>query len=160
MSERFRLDRPFAKAIWIGIVVQLAGRIIDGRWHATHDEFEGAAQQLEAHWLVWIGVLVTLAAAGSAMRRLAGKERNAGYLLVFWGAFLYVGVAVWHFLEHVAHNDPALPHILLVVTTVMMIAGAALVLLLPTGERTSRARPPALSDAGKEPRSAKASPID
>lgn len=141
VSERLRLGRPFARAIWIGIAVQLAGRIVDGRWHATHDEFEGAAQQLEAHWLVWIGVLVTLIAAGSAMRRLAAEERNAGYPLVFWGAVLYVGVAAWHFLEHVAHNDPALPHILLVVTTVMMIAGALLVLLLPKGGHGTGGRP-------------------
>jgi hypothetical protein len=131
MSRRLHLDSPFVRAIWIGIAVQVAGRALDGWWHVTHDEFEGGIEQLQAHWLAWIGVLITLAAAGVAMRRLEATERGIGYPLVFSGALLYVAVAIWHFLEHVAHNDPALPHVLLVVTTAMMIVGAALVLLLP-----------------------------
>ncbi|HZA76931.1 MAG TPA: hypothetical protein VE623_11140, partial [Acidimicrobiales bacterium] len=65
-------------------------------WHATHDEFETGADQLQAHWLVWLGALVILAAA----MRGTLQRPTAGYRIVVAGALGYLAVAVWHFYEH------------------------------------------------------------
>ncbi|MGH2986533.1 MAG: hypothetical protein ACRDLO_07600 [Solirubrobacterales bacterium] len=110
--------------MWIGVVVQIGGRILDGIWHSSHDEFEGASQQLEAHWLLWLGIAITLAAAAVALIRLTASQRDAGYAVILAGGTLYVPVAIWHFVEHANHNDPELAHYLLAVGQVVIIAGA------------------------------------
>jgi hypothetical protein len=48
---------------WTGIALQAAGQVVDLRWHATHPGFERAADQLRAHWLIWLGVLVAIGKA-------------------------------------------------------------------------------------------------
>ena len=113
---------PLLAAVWIGVGVQIGGQILDGIWHSNHDEFEGASQQLEAHWLLWLGIAITLVAA--AVIRLAESERNAGYAVILAGGTLYVPVAIWHFVEHANHNDPELAHYLLAVGQGVILAGA------------------------------------
>jgi hypothetical protein len=120
--------RPYLLAAWIGIAVQIGGRILDARWHATHDEFEAASQQLEAHWLLWLGVLVTLVAAGLALARLTAEERP-GFSLLFGFTAIYVAISVWHFIEHANHNDPTLPHVLLAIGAIGMLVGVVLATL-------------------------------
>ncbi len=115
---------PLLTAVWIGVVVQIGGRILDGIWHANHDEFEAASQQLEAHWLLWLGVAITLVAAALALVRLPQSERNGGYSVILAGGALYVPVAIWHFVEHANHSDPELAHYLLAVGQVLILAGA------------------------------------
>jgi hypothetical protein len=134
------------RALWIAVVVQLAGRLLDLRWHLTHDEFEGTSQQLEAHWLVWIGVLATVAVAGWAVlrpERLAGYH---GYLLTVVAGLLYVSVAVWHFIAHANGEDPELAHLLLGVAGVGMVTGAVLAAVLV--RRTRRASVDAVPTEG------------
>ena len=117
-------------------VVQIAGRALDGRWHAQHDEFEGASQQLEAHWLLWLGVIATLAVCVLALRRLERDDRGRlGYRVTLLSGLLYTPVAVWHFIEHANHNDPAIPHVLLAAGQLGMIVGIVLVFLLSRQRR-------------------------
>jgi len=104
----------------IGTAVFIAGRIVDAVWHATHEEFETAADQLQAHTVVWVGTLVLLAAGAAARAR---GTRNTGYTVVLVGAISYLGVAAWHFWEHSQLRDPDLPHLLLVVTNIILFAG-------------------------------------
>jgi hypothetical protein len=41
--------RRLLTELWAGIVVSIAGRLLDLRWHATHDEFETEVlEQLQA----------------------------------------------------------------------------------------------------------------
>jgi hypothetical protein len=118
------------RALWIAVAVQLAGRLLDLRWHLTHDEFEGTSQQLEAHWLLWLGVLATVAVAAWVVlmpERLAGYH---GYLLTLAAAALYVPVAVWHFVAHANSEDPELAHVLVGIGGVGMVIGAVLATLL------------------------------
>jgi hypothetical protein len=124
------------RLLWAAIAAQLLGRALDLRWHLSNDEFEGVSQQFEAHWLLWLGVLATLAVAIAAARRrdLAPLERS-GYVALIAAGAAYVAVAVWHFVEHANHNDPELAHVLLGVTQLAMIAGA---LLATYGARSSR----------------------
>jgi low temperature requirement protein LtrA len=122
--------RRYLQRIWIGIAIQIVGRIRDGIWHAQNSEFGATAQQIEAHWILWIGIVVTLVAAGLAFLRLSPAERNVGYVTILAGGALYVPVAIWHFIEHANYNDPELAHYLLGVGQLAMIAGAAMALVL------------------------------
>jgi hypothetical protein len=119
-----REARQLLAALWAGVAVQIAGRVLDGIWHANHDEFEGASQQLEAHWLLWLGILLTLVVAVIAVARLPAAERNGGYSIVLVGGGLYVPVSVWHFIEHANLNDPEVAHYLLALGQGTMLAGA------------------------------------
>lgn len=108
--------------LWGAVAVQLAGRVLDARWHAAHDEFEGASEQLAAHWLAWLGVLATLAVAWTLARARPTRD-NRGYLLTAIGAGAYVPVAVWHFIEHAGGSDPAVAHVLIGLTQATMFVG-------------------------------------
>jgi hypothetical protein len=114
------------KALWIAVAVQILGRLLDLRWHLDNDEFEGTAQQLEAHWLLWLGVLATLAIALAALR----TELDGRGLRALIGITLaYIAVAIWHFVEHANHADPELAHYLLGLTQLGMIGAAIWVTL-------------------------------
>ena len=118
------------RALWIAVAVQLAGQLVDLRWHLTHDEFEGTSQQLEAHWLIWLGVLATVAVAAWAA---LGHERltgHPGYVLTLAAGLLYVPVSVWHFIAHANGDDPGLAHVLIGIGKVGMVVGAVLATVL------------------------------
>ena len=110
------------RLLLIGLVVLLLGRLIDLWWHSTHPEFETAGDQIRAHAVVWSGAVLMLVASA---RAVASGLRDVGYLAVLIGSVGYAAVAVWHFYEHSQQRDPDLPHVLLLVTNVIMIAGAA-----------------------------------
>jgi hypothetical protein len=131
--------KRFLAALWVGVAVQVGGRILDGIWHANHDEFEGASQQLEAHWLLWLGVLLTLAVAALAVIRLPASERTAGYSLVLAGGALYVPVSVWHFIEHANLNDPEVAHYFLALGQIAILVGAVVAAILSLRRRVSAA---------------------
>jgi hypothetical protein len=62
-------------ALLIGFGAQIAGRLIDLQWHLTHEEFEGAVEQLQAHWLIW---LTTVFVIGVAAIGCAPTSRASG----------------------------------------------------------------------------------
>jgi cytochrome bd-type quinol oxidase subunit 2 len=121
-----------------GLVVFVAGRLVDAAWHATHDEFETAADQLQAHAVVWLGTLLLMAAAAIAISR---RTTNRGYAVVLAGTLGYAVVAAWHFWEHSQHRDPDLPHVLLLVTNLIIFLGIGWVWIAPRlGQRAEAAR--------------------
>ena len=124
MAQRIR-ERPL-EALWIAVAVMLLGRLLDLRWHLTHDEFEGTSQQFEAHWLVWLGVLAVLAVSAVGVRAGIG---GLGFRLALASSVGYVPVSVWHFIEHANGADPELAHVLLAITNLGMVIGAAIVTL-------------------------------
>jgi hypothetical protein len=71
----------YGKVLLAGIAVQLIGRAIDGRWHATHEELETAGDQLQAHAVLWVGVLTTLVVSAIATREVSGRLQR-GYWAV------------------------------------------------------------------------------
>ena len=118
---------PLLRWLWVAIAVQLAGRLVDLRWHLANDEFEGTAQQFEAHWLLWIGVLATLVVAVLIWRSPLRDVSRGGALGIVSGTVAYVGVSVWHFVEHANGADPEVAHLLLGITqTVVLIAAIVL----------------------------------
>jgi hypothetical protein len=118
--------RRSTRLLWIGVSVFVAGRIIDLLWHATHPEFETATDQLRAHAVVWLGALLMIAAAARGIGIVTGRS---GYVLVLAAGLGYGGVALWHFYEHLQLRDPELPHLLLLVTNILMFIGAGWVWL-------------------------------
>lgn len=123
-------------ALWIGFAMSVAGVLLDLRWHRLHDEFEGPAQQLQAHWLAWLGAAVLFAAAGVAMSR-GGSAANIGTTVVLAGASVYAVASAWHFYEHAEGRDPEMLHLVLTVAQVAMLAGvvAAAMLARTAGHR-------------------------
>jgi hypothetical protein len=109
------------RLLWWSAGVFVVGGVVDLIWHATHPEFETAADQLQAHSVVWLGALLMSVAAA---RAFSSGHRNGGYLLVLSSGLAYGAVAVWHFNEHSQHRDPDLPHLLLLVTNIALFLGA------------------------------------
>lgn len=115
-----------------GGVLITAGRALDLRWHAVHDEFETGADQLGAHWLAWVGALVLLAAAVVGVRK--ALYRSPGFAVLLASTLAYAGVAAWHFWLHSQLRDPDLPHVLLAVSQAGLYIGVSLIvagLVLP-----------------------------
>lgn len=98
----------------VGAGALTVGRGADLWWHATHDEFETGADQLQAHWLPWLGALIMFATALVAIRQ--PSLRSPGFAVVLGSASLYAALAVWHFWLHQQLRDPDLPHVLLAVS--------------------------------------------
>jgi hypothetical protein len=124
-----------------GLLVFLAGTARDLQWHATHDtqsEFETASKQIEVHWLLWLGALIVIAAAGMAMRRLELTQKTRGYLVAFAAGIAYALISVWHFIEHANGADPEVAHIFLYVSAGLMLAGVVRALAVTA---LSRQRP-------------------
>lgn len=78
-------------------------------WHASHDEFETTSDQLQAHWLIWLGVLFALVIAFVAVRYLRESPARPGYVTVLAGGVAYVVTAGWHFYEHSRGRQPRVP---------------------------------------------------
>lgn len=132
-------DRGLFLRLLLGTaVLQIAGRALDGWWHSRHDEFEGAAQQLEAHWLIWLGVAATVVVCAIALRRFGSRDPAArGYQLTLLSAIAYTVVATWHFIEHANHRDPEIAHVFLAIFQLAMFVGIAWALLAVRRGRTA-----------------------
>jgi hypothetical protein len=118
-----------------GVAAFIAGRLLDARWHAGHDEFETGADQIQAHWLVWLGTLLTLAAAIQGV----GERPSPGYSIALAGALGYGVVAAWHFYEHTERREVDVTHLLLVVTNLVILTGAVCVAIEAWRGMTRRA---------------------
>jgi hypothetical protein len=108
-------------AVLVGALVMTAGRAIDLHWHATHAEFETGADQIQAHWLAWLGAFLLL--APSSIGVTSRRHRSPGFLILFGSAWLYAAVAVWHFWLHQRFQDPDLPHALLALSQLGLYIG-------------------------------------
>jgi hypothetical protein len=93
-------NRPSLQLLWGAFAVQVTGRLLDFWWHATHDEFETGGDQLQAHWLVWIGTLLVLLVGVNSLRRGVRGPQRTGYVTVVVANGPYVPMAVAHFIQH------------------------------------------------------------
>jgi hypothetical protein len=100
---------------------------MDLRWHQTHSGFETGRDQLQAHWLVWLGTLLVIGVTLMAMRlKPAGLEHRA-YQITLWANALYVVVAVIHFFQHLDHQEVDWAHAGLAVTNIAAAVGVVMV---------------------------------
>jgi hypothetical protein len=121
--SRYVREKPLT-ALWIAVGVVIVGRLVDLQWHLPHDNFGGAADQVQAHLVVWIGVLMLLGVSAIAVRQGAA---GLGYRLSLGGAAFYVPVAIWHFVEHANRSDFELPHILIALAYIATLIGVVAV---------------------------------
>ncbi len=130
-------DKLF-RLVLIGFVAQIAGRLVDLQWHLTHDEFEGAAEQFRAHWLIWLATLFVLALAAVAVRTVPGGSERQGYLVVLIANLAYAVVAVAHFFQHLDHREVDWAHLLLAITGIAGAIGVLWVVAARWGSRRGR----------------------
>jgi hypothetical protein len=115
---------------WTGIVMLLAGQVVDLRWHAANGRrFERAADQVGAHWLIWLGVAVLLVVAVVGARRIPSRW-YVGFRLLLLAVVCHALIDGWHFWEHYHLRDPVVAHLLLAILKAAMLAGV--VTTIPT----------------------------
>jgi hypothetical protein len=129
MASRRPTGRLLVSA-WTGILMLMAGQVVDLRWHAANGRgFERASDQVGAHWLIWLGVLVLLIVAVVGARRVPSRW-YLGFRLLLLAVACHVLVDGWHFWEHYNLRDPVVPHVLLAILKGVMLA--AVVSAMPT----------------------------
>ncbi|MDQ3985895.1 MAG: hypothetical protein M3280_05295 [Actinomycetota bacterium] len=106
-----------------GFGAQVAGRLVDLQWHLSHEEFEGAAEQFQAHWLIWLSTLFVLGVAALAVRDVTPPGQRRGYLIVLVANLAYAIVAIAHFFQHLDHREVDWAHLLLAVTSIAAAIG-------------------------------------
>jgi hypothetical protein len=116
-------DRSSVQLLWMAFGVQVAGRLLDFWWHATHDEFETGSDQIRAHWLVWIGTILVLIVGVRALRSGVAGSQRTGYLTVVVANGLYVPIAVAHFIQHLDYQEVDWAHAGLGITNVVAALG-------------------------------------
>ncbi len=130
-----RVVRVF-RSLLAAFALQIAGRLLDLRWHATHEEFEGGVEQLQAHWLIWLATLFMTAAAIVGIRITTVPSQRRGYALVLIANLAYAVVAVIHFFQHLNELEVDWAHVLLVVTNVAAVLGIIWVIAARVRART------------------------
>ncbi|MDQ3954789.1 MAG: hypothetical protein M3285_04485 [Actinomycetota bacterium] len=125
------------RLLLIAFALQIAGRLVDLRWHATHEEFEGGIEQLQAHWLIWFATLLVIAAAVVGLRVSPTPSHRQGYALTLIANLAYVAVAVVHFFQHLNHLEVDWTHVLLVLTNVLGLVGIIWLVAIRARTRTT-----------------------
>jgi hypothetical protein len=138
MSQPAEASPKLFPALLIGFGGQVAGRLVDLQWHLTHEEFEGASEQLQAHWLIWLATLFVLAVAAVGLRDVREPGQRAGYLIVLIGNLAYAVVAVIHFFQHLDHLEVDWAHLLLAITSVVAAVGVLWIVVARFGSRRGR----------------------
>jgi hypothetical protein len=123
-------DDPKAKRVllglWISLGIQLLGQIVDVKWHAAHgSHFRSASEQVQAHWVTWLGIAVMLAVSAAAVR--SGRpQASRGFLVALVGSGFLALAQAWNFWEH-AHGRPAeLAHVIMVVSRLAILVATGL----------------------------------
>ncbi len=131
-----RSDNPVSlQLLWGAFAVQVAGRLLDFWWHATHDEFETGGDQLQAHWLVWIGTILVLIVGVRALQGDVVGPQRLGYLTVVAANGLYVPIAVAHFIQHLDRQEVDWAHMGLGITNLVAALGVLYVTFIVLRER-------------------------
>jgi hypothetical protein len=123
MASQARGRPGLFSALVIGFGAQIAGRLVDLRWHLTHDEFEGGVEQLQAHWLIWLATLFVIGVAGVALGHADHQSERRGYLIVLVSNVAYAVVAVIHFFQHLNQLEVDWAHLLLAIIGVASVIG-------------------------------------
>lgn len=127
-------DKLFLTLI-AGFGGQIAGRLVDLQWHVTHEEFEGAAEQVQAHWLIWLATAAVVAVGVLGVRDVQERGQRRGYLIVLIGNLAYAVVSVVHFLQHLNQLEVDWAHLLLAITSVVATVGVLWVVVARFGSR-------------------------
>lgn len=125
-------------ALLVGFGAQIAGRLVDLRWHLTHEEFEGAVEQLQAHWLIWLTTAFVIGVAVVGVRDVDDPGQRRGYLIVLVANLAYGVMAVIHFFQHLNRLEVDWAHLLLAITSIAAAVGVLWVVAARFASRRSR----------------------
>ena len=116
--------RRWLWTVWAGVALGLVGQMVDLAWHARHGAFRTASDVLEAHWLTWLAVALTIAAALSGAR--SGHERSkVGFAYIVAASVVNALAHMWNAWEHVnGSEEPILPHVLLALSGAGVLVAA------------------------------------
>lgn len=134
---RGQADSRLFRALLIGFGGQVAGRLVDLQWHLTHEEFEGAVEQVQAHWLIWLATVFVIGVSAVALRTIQEPRQRWGYVLVLSANLAYGAVAIAHFFQHLNRTEVDWAHLLLVITGIAAAVGVLWVLLARLRSRRS-----------------------
>jgi hypothetical protein len=131
-------NKKIFTALWAAFVAQVAGRLLDFQWHRTHSEFETGRDQIQAHWLLWMGTVLVLVVAAGGLRSAPPRAERRGYLTVVTANVLFGAVSVIHYIQHLNRQEVDWAHISLGVTNIGSVVG---VLMVTAAYLHSRNRP-------------------
>jgi hypothetical protein len=117
-------SRRLLLGLWIGVAIQLVGQIVDVGWHAAHgSHFRRASEQVQAHWVIWLGIAVMLVVSAAAVR--GGHARaSRGFLLALLASGLLAVAQAWNFWEHARGRSSAPAHVIMMVTRVGVVVAS------------------------------------
>ena len=125
------------RLLLIGFFAQIAGQLVDLQWHATHDEFEGGMEQLQAHWLIWLATLFVTVVAVLGWRQVSDEYQRRGYATFLIANLIYAVVAVIHFFQHLDRLEVDWTHISLAITKVVSVVGVLWVIAARVRRRST-----------------------
>jgi hypothetical protein len=138
MAIQADASRKVFTALLIGFGAQIAGRLVDLRWHLTHDEFEGGIEQFQAHWLIWLATLFILGVAVRSLRHAERQGERRGYQIVLVANLAYAVVGVIHFFQHLDRLEVDWAHLLLAITGIAGAVGVLWVIAVRFKSRRQR----------------------
>lgn len=109
MSDPRRTGR---RTMWAGFGLAVLGVVVDARWHeANPDALEAGWALLEAHGVLYAGMLVILAGAVLAARDATGRWSPTGaYGFALAGALAQVVGRGWDAAAHSLGGEAAIAH--------------------------------------------------
>jgi hypothetical protein len=111
-------------ALWIGVGIQLLGQVLDVRWHAAHgSHFRSASEQVQAHWVIWVSIAVTMLSAAAAVRAGHGRA-SRGFLWALVTSVVFAAASGWNFWEHAHGRHAIAPHVLMIVSRIGVVVAA------------------------------------
>lgn len=128
------------RALWTaiaGIAIGIAGVIWDNRWHGRHsgEGITGLSEVFEAHWLIFVGILVIAVALYVGVASVRHPQRAAlATRIAFGGAVAMLVGFVWDSIYHAQGTESPAGHALIYLGLVVVIVA------VPTALAFLRAR--------------------
>ncbi len=100
--------------LWSGVAIQFLGMWWDGVWHSRHPgALEAGWALLQAHGIMYVGILVVGLGAALAFRRPgAGPGPTSWYAMAGYGALGQAIGTGWDAWAHAAGREAATAHML------------------------------------------------
>jgi protein-S-isoprenylcysteine O-methyltransferase Ste14 len=129
-----RMQRRALSSAAVGLGLVVAGVGWDTVWHSRHEDGDvgGATELLQAHWLMFLGVLVIALSTLVAVVRAAPRP-PVPTLVTFAGSMLAIVGFGWDSVRHAQGTESVPGHVLIYVGLVVVAAG--LVMAAVTGRR-------------------------
>ena len=142
------------RALWttvVGIAIGIAGVIWDNSWHGRHADtgITGLNEVFEAHWLIFVGILVIAVALSVSVASVRHPQRAAlATRTAFGGAVAMLVGFVWDNIYHAQGTESPAGHTLIYLGLAVVIVTVPMALAsLPARRAAARCGQPSHSPA-------------